>query len=174
MIINSNTAAKLFFDLKQHLRETSTLEVVERLYPSAPETLEWRYELRGVLNALAATNQISHTPHEDAIEILFGKPPANQERPGRKYQFSIDVTARTPRGEEHCHDFNVAAMNALDAYVQLTKRMTYRCIIGIERVAVFDNPVEDRRPEQRPIRTFSQDDLIFVEQSAASEKEVAA
>lgn len=174
MIITQDIVARLFYDLRQHVRDENTLSVINQIFPSAPETLEWRYELRGVLDTLYATDQLSHTPHQDAIQILFGQPSINQSRPGRKYLFSIDVLAKTPRGDAHRHDFNVAAMNALDAYAQLTKRMTYRCIIGVETVDVFDNRVEDRTPEQRPIRRFSTDDLIFVEQSVTSEQGAAA
>jgi len=173
MIITDQQANQLFLTLRQHIPNPSLHSALEAIRPVSPDTLEWRYELRGFIGALQASEALSHTPGDEALRILFGKPADMSERPGRKYTFSIEVFSTLPRGETRCFSFDVAAMNAFDAYVQLTKRMTYRAISEIDCVCVFDGMQHERKVAQAPVKRFECDELIYVNPAPAKSKEAA-
>jgi len=173
MIITEQQANQLFLTLRQHIPNPSLHSALEAIRPVSPDTLEWRYELRGFIGALQASETLSHTPGEEALRILFGKPPEMTERPGRKYTFSIDVFSTLPNGETRRFEFDVAAMNAFDAYVQLTKRMTYRSISEIDYVAVYDGMQHERKAAQTPVKRFENDELIYVNPAPDRSKEAA-
>ncbi len=52
--------------------------------------------------------------------------------------------------------------NPLDAYVQLTKRTAYKSIPDIKKVDVYAGFLSGRLSGEKPVRTFSSDELVFV------------
>jgi len=173
MIITDVQANSIFLSLRQHIPDPSLVSALEAIRPHSPETLEWRYELKGFIGALTASNALSHTPSNEALTLLFGKPVDSEGRPGRKYKFSIDVFSTLPNGETRLIPFDLAAMNAFDAYVQLTKRMTYRAISEIDYVAVFDGMQHERKATQAPAKRFENDELIYVNPAPIKKNEAA-
>jgi len=174
MIISDVQANKVFLSLRQQIPDASLITALEAIRPQTAETLEWRYELKGFIGALVAQDVLSHTPSSEALEVLFGKPLSTTDRPGRKYKFSVDVFSTLPNGETRRFPFDVAAMNAFDAYVQLTKRMTYRTISEIDYVAVFDGMQHERKRAQAPVKRFECDELIYVNPTPPTSKEAVA
>ena len=54
------------------------------------------------------------------------------------------------------------SMNPIDAYVQLTKRIAYKAIPGMEAVLVYTGLTLDRAVTSGPLQVFAKDELIYV------------
>lgn len=134
---------------------------MEEFKPEDPTRMEWRFELRGFVRGLALMGKLDEAAVARASRLMH-QPGSKPNRPGRDYQFSIDVHASGPDEPDRAFQFNVAAMNPMDAYVQLTKRLVYRTIPDVYRVDVFEDLLTERIADQEPIRTFERDELIFV------------
>lgn len=129
--------------------------------PEDPTRMEWRYELRGFVRGLTVTGQLNGNVLQQT-DRLFQQPKDGQTRPGRIHLFSIEVFAHAPGKKGRIFQFDVAAMNPMDAYVQLTKRLVYRTIPDVYQVEVFESALADREAAQQPARLFGEDELIFV------------
>jgi len=161
MILNETDVNTIFRTAHSGLSNPSLAEHIDALRPRHPDLMDWRFELRGALNALEAAGQATRSASLDVQELLFGKP-APGKRVGRDRRFSVEVNALTPQRDTRELCFDVAAMNATDAYVQLAKRLVYRAIPDVFEVRVYDGLDKDRRDNQPPARVFKRDDLIFV------------
>ena len=161
MILTDTDVNAIFRMAHGGLSNPALAEHIDALRPRHPDLMDWRFELRGALNALEAAGQATRSASLDVQELLFGKPTPGK-RAGRDRRFSVEVSALTPQRETRRLRFDVAAMNATDAYVQLAKRLVYRAIPDVFEVRVYDGPDKDRRDDHPPARTFQQDDLIFV------------
>jgi hypothetical protein len=123
------------------------------------DCLEWRYRLRGFTEGLSASNLLDISVVENLGAALFMFRSNNlDERPGRKYKYSVDIKTE----QNKVFTFDVPAMNPVDAYVQLTKRIAYKAIPGITTVAVFAGLEATRLPSATPLKTFEKNELVFV------------
>ena len=97
------------------------------------ETLGWRYRTLGFIEAMLIVNKIRLEDYESFFHTLFEQQ-HNQINTRNKLstQFAVRV-----HGESGYVDFDVMAQNKIDAYYQLTKRITYRAITDITRIEVF-------------------------------------
>lgn len=134
---------------------------MEEFKPEDPTRMEWRFELRGFVRGLALLGKLDETAIARASRLMH-QPISKPNRPGRDHQYSVDVHASGPDQPDRTFQFNVAAMNPMDAYVQLTKRLVYRTIPDVYRVDVFEDFLSERKTSQDPIRIFDKDELIFV------------
>lgn len=138
------------------------LSSLEDLRPNDPSIMDWRYELRGFVRGLTFFGVIPSKELDYVQKSVFGQFVTGDKRPGREFKFSVDVYAKSLTDEERLFNFDVAASNSTDAYVQLTKRLVFRTIPDIFRVEVFDSFQDERGQNQKPARIFNKDELIFV------------
>ncbi len=124
------------------------------------ESMTWRYRLRGFIEGLTVAELIASPVKEYVNRILFGYKGTTQEgaRPGKKYKYSVDILTE----QANIFEFNVPAMNPYDAYYQLTKRIAYKSIPGIELVKVYSGFNSVRLPDSQPLKVFAKDELIYV------------
>lgn len=124
------------------------------------ESMTWRYQLRGFVEGLFVAELIATPVKKYVNRILFGNKETTQEgaRPGKKYKYSVDILTE----QANIFEFNVPAMNPYDAYYQLTKRIAYKSIPGIEFVKVYSGFNSVRLSDSQPIKTFTKDELIYV------------
>lgn len=137
-------------------------EAINHLRPSDPSLMDWRFELRGLVRGLTATETIGHSTLIKVEKGLFGLSDFDEKRPGRDFVFSVDVYGTSADGLARLLQFDVAAMNPMDAYVQLTKRLVYRTIPDIQGVEVFHEKTIDRTDQQVAAKCFNKEDLVFV------------
>lgn len=122
------------------------------------ETIEWRYTLSGFITCLSAADIIPDEIFNETINSLFCRGVShNDKRPGRGYKYSVDIIAEKDR----IFSFDVMSMNPFDAYVQLTKRIAYKTVPGIEAVLVYAGLKLDRSDSSSPVQTFAKDELIY-------------
>lgn len=153
----------IFQELRENISPINNKALVglENATPSQHEYegLEWRYRLGGYTEGLCAGDILSINVYENIVAELFGQHSGNQsERPGRKYKYSVDITTE----QKKTFTFDVPSMNPLDAYVQLTKRIAYKTIPGIDSVLVYAGLQSERKQNSKPLRTFENDELVFV------------
>ncbi|MFV9615245.1 MAG: hypothetical protein ACNYZG_04765 [Gammaproteobacteria bacterium] len=123
------------------------------------ETIAWRYNLSGFVSCLSASDIIDEKTYTDTIETLFCKQAShNDKRPGRDFKYNVDIITE----KDKIFSFDVMSMNPVDAYVQLTKRIAYKAIPGIEAVLVYAGLKVDRNNNSNPVQSFAKDELIFV------------
>ena len=151
---------KIISDISaEHHKVITHLEDIKPKAQNQIETIEWRYNLSGFISCLNASDLINDKTYTDTIETLFCKQASQTDkRPGRDYKYSVDIIAE----KDKIFSFDVMSMNAFDAYVQLTKRIAYKAIPGIEAVLVYAGLKMDRRDTSSPVQSFANDELIFV------------
>ena len=143
----------------EHHKVISCLEDIKPNSQHQIETIEWRYNLSGFIACLSASDLIDEKTYTDTIESLFcNQASHNDKRPGRDYKYSVDIIAE----KDKISSFDVMSMNAIDAYVQLTKRIAYKAIPGIEAVLIYAGLKLDRNSASSPVKSFAKDELIFV------------
>ena len=164
MIIDSEQTNQLFSFLTSDLSEPngSTSKALETFRPLDPSLMDWRYELFGFVRGLRLGGLISPQAVTRTRNTLFGPVKAGEKREGRDYHYSVDVHSRGVNNQTRIIQFDVAAMNTFDAYVQLTKRLVYRTIPDVYSVKVYTEFVEARKDNQSAARIFEADELIFV------------
>ena len=164
MIIGHEETEALFDTIRDDLCEPTEnlLAIVESFRPLDPSLMDWRFELMGFVRGLLIGGLISSKAVKETREVLFGPVKPNEQREGRDFHYSIDVHSRSVDGSERTIQFDVAAMNTMDAYVQLTKRLVYRTIPDVFKVDVFIDFLKNRTEIQNPARRFEKDELIFV------------
>lgn len=141
-------------------------EVITKLNEIKPlshkvESLEWRYRLDGYIKGLLAAGILDKEDYKKTYTRIYPDREINDsenERPGRNHTFTVIIE----RSSKEKYTFNVAAMNAVDAYVQLTKRVAYKAIPDIERVYVYDGLYIEQTAEQKLLRQFDSSELINV------------
>lgn len=153
----------LFLSINEELGESNikALAYLNNMQPSQGELerSEWRYRLSGYLEGLCTANQIDNGFIEKMISVLFSRStPSQSERPSRAHPFSVDITTE----QRKVFSFDVPSMNALDAYVQLSKRTAYKAIPDIEAIKVYAGSKEDRQPNATALKIFHQAELIFI------------
>lgn len=161
--LSAKQIEQIFQELKENISpiHSKALVGLENATPSQHEYdgLEWRYRLGGYIEGLCAVDILSVSVYENIIAELFGQRSRDQgERPGRKYKYSVDITTE----QNTKFTFDVPSMNPIDAYVQLTKRIAYKTIPGIESVLVYAGLQSERQPASKPLITFENDELVFV------------
>lgn len=162
MSLSQKQIDALFADIRESLGEDQTKAIValDRICADSYESIEWRYELRGLLRGFEAAGILDAAALQDALVTVFSKPAVNERRLGRERQFSLTVS--TGYGFSMADfEFDVAAMNPTDAYVQLSKRLVYKSLQDVRVVAVFEGLIEDRQAGAKPIKTFEDSELIF-------------
>lgn len=164
MIIDTQTMEDVFQEVHASIRRTrpDITEAINHLRPSDPSLMDWRYELRGLVRGLTATDAVGVSTLIEVEKALFGRSDFDTHRPGRDFTFSVDVYGTSADGSARLLQFDVAAMNPMDAYVQLTKRLVYRTIPDIQRVEVFHQKTIDRTDQQVAAKRFNKEDLVFV------------
>lgn len=130
--------------------------------PEDPTRMEWRFELRGFVRGLTVTGKLDDAVLGQTWWLFNHQPRESGERPGRDLMFSVDVHASEHSDSGCVFHFEVAAMNSMDAYVQLSKRLVYRTIPDVFHVDVFEGLFKDRYEGQETVRVFRKDELIFV------------
>lgn len=161
--LNQNQIEKIFEELRDNISQdhVKAINGLENIKPSHHEYegLEWRYRLGGYTEGLCAGNMLSTSVYESAIADLFGERQKDHiNRPGRSRKYSVDITTE----QNKRFTFDVASINPLDAYFQLTKRIAYKTIPGIVSVLVYAGFITERQPGSSPLRTFEKEDLVFV------------
>ena len=162
MSLSQKQIDELFADIREALGEAqvNAIAALERISAESYESIEWRYELRGLLRGFEAAGILDAATLQDALVRVFAKPAINERRVGRETQFSLTVS--TGYGFSMADfEFDVAAMNPTDAYVQLSKRLAYKSLQDIRVVSVFDGLLDDRQPGAKPIKVFEDSELIF-------------
>lgn len=164
MIIDRQDMEDVFQEVHSGIRTpcSDLTEAVNDLRPSDPSLMDWRFELRGLVRGLAATEAVGHSTLIEVEKTLFGRSDFDAKRPGRDFAFSVDVYGTSADGSARLLQFDVAAMNPMDAYVQLTKRLVYRTIPDIQRVEVFHEKTNERTDQQMAAKRFNKEDLVFV------------
>lgn len=123
------------------------------------ETQEWRYRLSGYIEALSSINILETGIYDKVIFTLFADQINNgTKRPGRVYKYSVEVLT----DQNKIFNFDVPSMNPTDAYLQLTKRISYKSIPGIELVRVFSGVHSGRSVGAKPLKQFTKNELIYV------------
>lgn len=159
---NQEKINSLFIQLSKHLLDIpGSSEYLKNIQPSHYDldTSEWKLKLDGFASALQITGVISSVQKAQVNEITgFAKEALSDgERPDRTNKYSIDI--ETIGADKY--QFDVPATNPLDAYAQFTKRIAYRSIPDIIKVAVYTNFVQAREITQTAQRCFEKDDLIY-------------
>lgn len=141
-----------------HIKRITYLQDIK---PAIHESnsLEWRYRLEGYLHAMEANDAIDKKCRSEISQKLIGiSPVSKKRRPGRSFDYSIDIFADDGRK----FSFNCPAENPTDAYFQVTKRVAYKSIPDINLVEVFQGQKTDRTPRAKPAKIFPKNDLIYV------------
>lgn len=162
MSLSQKQIDALFADIRESLGEgqANAIAALDRICAESYESIEWRYELRGLLRGFEAAGILDAATLQDALITVFAKPAVNERRLGRERQFSL--TASTGYGFSMADfEFDVAAMNPTDAYVQLSKRLAYKSLQDVRVVSVFEGLIEDRQPGAKAVKTFEDSELIF-------------
>lgn len=161
--LNQNQIDDVFQKLKNNISSDHHKAILslDDIRPPMHEIagLEWRYRLSGYAEGLCAADILDSEIYEKIVSVLFGPRPKEQNnRPGRKYEYSVDI--KTERNK--VFSFDVPSINPFDAYVQLTKRIAYKTIPGIISVLVYAGFQSERLPTSTPLKSFSQDEFIYV------------
>lgn len=167
MILNNQEAEDVFQLISSNLDPRFQIkeEEVLQLRPVDFSLMDWRFELRGLARGLALSGAIPLKVAKTVDERLFKPFSKKEKRPGRDYKYSVDVYSKGVDGKKIIFEFDVAAMNPTDAYVQLTKRLVFMSIPDVYTVKVYNNFIENRVENQFPAKTFDKESLIFVKPS---------
>lgn len=167
MILNNQEVEDVFQLIRSNLDPSFQIPSKEilTLRPLDYSLMDWRFELRGLAKGLALSGAIPPEIAKSVDERLFKPFSQKKKRPGRDYHYSVDVYSKGVDGKKVIFEFDVAAMNPTDAYVQLTKRLVFMSIPDVYAVKVYDNFVDDRLENQFPAKTFDKESLIFVKPS---------
>lgn len=137
------------------------ITVLNEIRPSQHEkdSLEWRLKLEGYIKGLQTTGTLSDEDHQIAYSALYPDRQIHDgenDRPGRDHKYTVLIVTTL----DNNHSFDVAAMNPLDAYVQLTKRVAYKSIPDIVKVSVYEGFGIDATDAHVPVRQFDHSELI--------------
>ena len=161
--LNTQQVDDVFERLRSSLSSEKAARHLVNIRPSDQYEMEgmtWRYRLCGYLEGLDIADLLSPSVKEYVHNLLFGSPKQRTEgvRPGKHFKYSIDITTE----QNNVFEFDVPAMNAFDAYYQLTKRIAYKSIPGIESVKVYPGFRSNRIEGNQPLKQFEKDELIYV------------
>ena len=161
--LDQNQIENIFQELRDNIspEHCKALIGLDNLKPSHYEfgSLDWRYRLGGYAEALCACNILSNCIYESAVAKLFSQHSGGKAaRSGRKFKYSVDIKTE----QNMLFTFDVPAMNPLDAYVQLTKRIAYKTIPDIVSVLVYAGLHFERSHDALPLKSFEKSELIFV------------
>lgn len=122
------------------------------------ELEEWRYRLSGYLECLLTSEHMSLPDYERFIVALFGTNKTRHSKPTSNVKaFNIKVLDK-----QHVpFNYDVPAVNPLDAYYQLSKRIEYRTITDILRVEIYNGMHSGRGREEKPIHVYLRDMLMY-------------
>lgn len=165
MSLSQKQIDELFAEIRESLGEAqvNAIAALDRICAESYESIEWRYELRGLLHGFEAAGILDAATMQDALVTVFATPTIDERRLGRETQFSLTIS--TGHGFSMADfEFDVAAMNPTDAYVQLSKRLAYKSLQDVRVVSVFDGLIEDRQPGAKPVKNFEDSELIFAVQ----------
>lgn len=162
MIIDNETMESAFDIVHSNIYRPSLAltDLINSLRPSDPSSMDWRFELRGLLLGLNATGAFQQSALYEVQKILFGSVKTEFKRKGRDCLYSVDIVATSADCSPRLVQFDVAAMNPIDAYLQLTKRLVYRTIPDVRYVEVYYELLKNRTASQIPLRTFERDQLV--------------
>jgi hypothetical protein len=101
MIIDRQDMEDVFQEVHSGIRKPcpDLTEVLNNLRPSDPSLMDWRFELRGLVRGLAATETVGQSTLIEVEKGLFGRSDFDAKRPGATLHFQWMYMERLPMAQ---------------------------------------------------------------------------